>query len=127
MAWTQLEKARIFEDYWQDGCAKCPRCRAAVHPRRSNPPGGYIIAANCPNGHGELRMHRSDDPKAAQFRAWTHDEFEVLVQDHVSRNRSVCPIDGTVLSFEPFRDDDFVVTCSRCGETRPTCELFRVG
>jgi len=57
--------------------------------------GGYILDIGCPLGHGGFQAQRAQDPRLAEFRLWTDQEGQKVVNDYFRDGVAHCPVDGT--------------------------------
>jgi hypothetical protein len=118
MDWTDEQKQKVFEAYWEDGEPHCPVCTASARSNLSETLSGYWLDVTCPRGCGRLLMSRNDDPRKPTFRVWTKEEITQIVNRHFNRDFPCCPIDGATLEIEESPtnvENRLFASCPRCG------------
>lgn len=121
MPWTDEQCLQVFDAYWKEGKARCPICSAPVRAHLTNFIGGhYVLAGHCPRECGHLQMQRQLDPMLHQFRDWTDEEGEKLINEYFENGSARCPVDHSLVEFHEheYGGGNLVrAFCRRCGKS----------
>jgi hypothetical protein len=119
---TPDQKEAFFDAVWEHtdpatgrSWATCPNdgYRMDAYVLKEERPRADIVV-NCVRC-GRLSLGADLDPRLAEFREWTDDEKQRLVDDHFQGRQTRCPVDGAAI--RPSSDGDRVLLqCWRCGK-----------
>lgn len=120
MAWTAEQSNEVFENYWQIGGAPRPFDGSLVDVHRARYQGSYFLTAGCPRCGSRLRMGREDDTRRQDFRQWTDQEKQRLVEDYFQQRAGDYPVCGASVHMQsvPTLDANHIMLlCDRCGNS----------
>jgi hypothetical protein len=120
MEWTKEQRAEIFNLTCQDRQAECPNDKSALKTRVLRRLSGFDVMADCPECGEHLMMSDDQDPRAAEFRAWTESEKGALFEQFSKQGPIRCPVDGSILhpvDGSSVQRSDVVIRCFRCGNS----------
>jgi hypothetical protein len=118
MPWTDPESLQVLEGYWANGGAECPKCNAYIRFNYQPFIGGYLLFARCPRGCGGFDLNSGQDPRKGQFRNWTEEEANAVLNDYFRNQRPSCPVDGAEVQMTEtptFEGNMVHARCRRCG------------
>ena len=119
MSWSNQQSHRIIEQFWRSGTASCPQDNGPLKLRLRKLHGGdYDLLAECLYCGKSKELRRADDPRRGQFRPWSAQETEQLVQAAAEKEKADCPVCGApVEGSDTAAPAQLLVRCFRCGNS----------
>ena len=119
MSWSNEQTHQIIEQFWRRGIASCPQDNGPLKLRLRKLHGGdYDLLAECLFCGKSKELRRADDPRRSQFRPWSSQEIQQLVQAASGKDQPDCPVCGaTVERFDAAAPAQMLVRCFRCGNS----------
>jgi hypothetical protein len=126
--WTDEQRGAVYDSVWRHHVpgsdvsrAECPADGLPMRAQIRRTARGYSIEVYCPRCGGRALMGR-EDPRAAEFRAWSDAEKEAMLVQGRATPR--CPVDGTAVRVRSDPTISCTITsldCWRCGNRASLC------